>query len=119
MTGGKSMARGNTSGLSLSNRDVSIVLAMVQRGDREHDIAAWFGVNQGRIAEAKAGSHGTIQPASADDLPPSGPPGVKGRRLRGSMLKAVKLLNEKGPDVVKEGIGMLHDGLKQYDTHEG
>lgn len=49
------MARGTVSGLSLSNKDVSVVLGMVARGDREHDIAAWFGVNQGRIAEAKAG----------------------------------------------------------------
>jgi hypothetical protein len=59
------MTRGKTSGLSLSNKDASIVLGMQKRGDREHDIAAWFGVNQGRIAEVKAGSHGALQPADA------------------------------------------------------
>lgn len=57
------MTQGKISGLSLSNRDASIVLGMQKRGDREHDIAAWFGVNQGRIAEVKAGSHGVLQSA--------------------------------------------------------
>jgi hypothetical protein len=28
---------------------------MLARGDRHHDIAAWFGVNQARIAEVKGG----------------------------------------------------------------
>ena len=46
------MSRGKASGITLTNKDASIALGMVARGDREHDIAAWFGVNQGRIAEA-------------------------------------------------------------------
>jgi hypothetical protein len=65
---------------------------MVARDDREHDIAAWFGVNQGRIAEVKGGSHGTIRVAQAQDLPPKGPPGPKGRRLRGAVGKALDVL---------------------------
>jgi hypothetical protein len=42
------MSRGKASGLSLTNKDASIVLGMIARDDRDHDIAAWFGVNQGR-----------------------------------------------------------------------
>ena len=57
------MTRGKASGISLTNKDASIVLGMVARDDREHDIAAWFGVNQGRIAEVKKGSHGSISVA--------------------------------------------------------
>ncbi len=30
-------------------------MGMISRGDRNHDIAVWFGVNQGRIAEVKDG----------------------------------------------------------------
>ena len=45
------MGKANASGHSLTNKDASIILGMVDRGDREHDIAVWFGVNQARIAE--------------------------------------------------------------------
>jgi hypothetical protein len=42
---------------------------MVTRGDRHHDIAAWFGVNQGRIAEVNSGElHPTAPVASASEL---------------------------------------------------
>jgi hypothetical protein len=112
------MTRGKISGLSLSNRDASIVLAMQKRGDREHDIAAWFGVNQGRIAEVKGGSHGPLQSADDKDLPPSGPPGVKGRRLRGSIGKALELLQANGANGLAEAIAILQDAQKRYDTHE-
>lgn len=44
------------------------------RGDRNHDIAAFFGVNQGRIAEIKDGSRFTeVAAANLEDLPPKGP----------------------------------------------
>jgi hypothetical protein len=46
---------------------------MVQRGDRHHDIAAWFGVNQGRIAEVIAGDLHAGAPTATTDLPPRGP----------------------------------------------
>src|ERR1700687_1078181 len=75
------MPRGKASGITLTNKDASVVLGMVLRDDREHDIAAWFGVNQGRIAEVKDGSHG-VSAAPIQDLPPKGPPGPKGRQLR-------------------------------------
>ncbi|WP_244598627.1 hypothetical protein [Rhizobium tubonense] len=47
---------------------------MVARNDRHHDIAAWFGVNQGRIAEVISGrKFQGAAVASTDDLPPPGP----------------------------------------------
>jgi hypothetical protein len=50
------MGKANTGSSSLTNKDASIALGMIVRGDREQDIAAWFGVNQARIAEAKSGA---------------------------------------------------------------
>ncbi|MBX5221423.1 hypothetical protein HJC04_14010 [Rhizobium sp. NLR8a] len=68
------MARAAKSGRVLSLQDASLVKGMIRRGDRHHDIAAWFGVNQGRIAEVNDGHlHPTARIASADQLPPPGP----------------------------------------------
>jgi hypothetical protein len=47
---------------------------MLARGDRQHDIAAWFGVNGGRIAEIATGKvHRNVQAAGKQKLPPPGP----------------------------------------------
>jgi hypothetical protein len=89
--GTRLMARGKASGIQLTTNDARIVLGMVARDDREHDIAAWFGVNQGRVAEAKAGEYGTTSVAPASELPPKGPPGPKGRRLHATAKKAAIL----------------------------
>lgn len=54
--------------------DASIVKGMLDRGDRQHDIAAWFGVNAGRIADIKTGAKfPDVPPAPAHALPPPGP----------------------------------------------
>jgi hypothetical protein len=47
--------RASASGICLSERDAALVKGMLYRGDRQHDIAAWFGVNGGRIAEIATG----------------------------------------------------------------
>lgn len=66
--------RASASGISLTARDVALVKAMLQRGDRQHDIAAWFGVNGGRIAEIATGqSFSHVQSAPLANLPPCGP----------------------------------------------
>lgn len=67
------MGQAMASGIILTNRDASTVLGMVARDNHEHDIAAWFGVNQGRIAGIKGGSHGSIAVVKAQNLPPRGP----------------------------------------------
>lgn len=59
---------------ALSEADAAIVKGMIERGDRQHDIAAWFGVNSGRVADISTGKkHADIPSAPAHSLPPSGP----------------------------------------------
>lgn len=66
--------RACASGIVLSENDAAIVKGMLLRGDRQHDIAAWFGVNGGRIAEIATGFRFTlVEQASVDELPPPGP----------------------------------------------
>ena len=66
--------RAEPSGLGLNERDAALIRGMLKRGDRHHDIAAFFGVNQGRIAEIKIGSRLPGVPAAdPEDLPPKGP----------------------------------------------
>lgn len=68
------MTRAEPSGRKLTAQDAALVKGMLDRGDRHHDIAAWFGVNQGRIAEIKQGiSYENIAPADLAELPPPGP----------------------------------------------
>lgn len=66
--------RAQNSGISLTERDAAIVKAMLRRGDRQHDIAAWFGVNGGRIGEIASGKrHKHVEAAENSNLPPPGP----------------------------------------------
>jgi hypothetical protein len=110
------MAKGKASGYRLSASDARIVLGMQARGDRDHDIAAWFGVNQGRVAEVKDGSRfATTVAAPAEELPPKGPPGIKGQRLRAAIDRAVADLEKGDP---KAALAKLLDARKRYDSHE-
>lgn len=77
------------SGYAIGEAEMPVVLAMVARGDRKHDIAAWFGVNQGRIKQAEQGKWGTPALADNEELPPKGAPGMKGRRLRAAVAEAL------------------------------
>jgi hypothetical protein len=66
--------RAQPSGITLSAADAALIKVMLRRGDRQHDIAAWFGVNDGRVAEiAVSVGFGEVQAASPADLPPRGP----------------------------------------------
>jgi hypothetical protein len=66
--------RAESSGVKLSDADAALVKGMLKRGDRQHDIAAWFGVNAGRIAEIATGhTFQWVLSADADQLPPEGP----------------------------------------------
>ena len=49
------MARAPTSGITLGYRETRIVKGMLARGDRQHDIASYFGVNPARINEIASG----------------------------------------------------------------
>ena len=56
-------------------RETQLVKGMLKRGDKQHDIAAYFGVNAGRIAEVATGEcvYPTAEPADPSNLPPPGP----------------------------------------------
>lgn len=104
--------------MALTNNEASIVLGMVARGDKEHDIAAWFGENQARIAEVKQGSHGAISAAGTTALPPKGAPGPKGRRLHGAVINSLDILKNKGTAGIDEAIEKLSAALDRYNKHE-
>lgn len=98
------MSRGRASGRRVQRADVPIILGMAARGDHDHNIAAWFGLNQGRIAEAKNGEHGQASPAPSHQLPSKGPPGIKGRRLRddvASVLTAMEKMGKKESEFIR------------------
>lgn len=66
--------------MSLSKGEIALVKGMLARGDRQSDIAAYFGVNGGRIAEINTGATGgEIAAALPNDLPPAGPYFISGR----------------------------------------
>lgn len=110
------MARSSASGYSLTRADVRLVLGMIARGDRHHDIAAWFGVNQGRIADAQDGKYGRPDAAPPHELPPQGAPGVKGRRLRNSLDEIRKRLIDGD---IQEALERLNKAVDNYDADEG
>lgn len=62
--------------MALNHREISIVKGMLARGDKQQDIAAYFGVNGGRISEINTGQceEAIGVPATPNhDLPPAGP----------------------------------------------
>jgi hypothetical protein len=101
--------------LALSNKEASIILGMVARGDKRHDIAAWYGENQARIAEVEQGQYGNLTAAPANELPPRGAPGPKGRRLRSKVIKAVESLEKKDPAAA---LAILTGALTDFGKNE-
>ncbi|MGS4991007.1 hypothetical protein ACVDG9_23785 [Roseibium sp. RP-7] len=67
------MSKANRSGISLDEKDAAIVKGMLARGDRQHDIAAWFGVNGGRVADISTGKTFDHVAAVHEGLPKPGP----------------------------------------------
>jgi hypothetical protein len=54
----------------LNIEQVALVKGMLDRGDKQHDIAAFFYENGGRIAEIKTGAkHKEVKAAPKKDLP--------------------------------------------------
>jgi hypothetical protein len=109
------MSRGKASGNHLSTSEARIALGLIARGDREHDIAAWFGVNSGRVTDAKMGKYGTVEAAPALELPPKGAPGLKGRRLRDSVGLALTSLGKGNGG---EAAAILKKAAATYDANE-
>ncbi|WP_223145520.1 hypothetical protein [Aquicoccus porphyridii] len=70
---GRKTAKAERSGITLNDEDAAIAKGMLARGDRQHDIAAWFGVNGGRIADIKTEKTFSHVAPVYDNLPPVGP----------------------------------------------
>ncbi len=96
--------RANPSGIRLSERDAAIVKAMLARGDRQHDIAAWFGVNSGRIGEIASGrAHRGVHPESGSNLPPPGPyPTGRDASVALQALVAAKAAISSAEEIVRQ-----------------
>lgn len=109
------MPKAARSGLSVQSSDVPVILGMIDRGDRNHDIAAWFGLNQGRIKEVKDGQYGTPAIASATKLPPSGAPGVKARDLRAAVRRVHEALKSGDAETALQ---RLEQAMQRFDKNE-
>jgi hypothetical protein len=60
--------------MALDTSDIALIKGMLARGDRQSDIAAFFGVNGGRVAEINTGLRGAeVIAANTETLPPPGP----------------------------------------------
>ena len=101
--------------MAFSNKEASIVLGMVARGDKRHDIAAWYGENQARIAEVEQGDYGNLAAAPVSELPPRGAPGPKGRRLRSKAIKVAEALESND---VTTALKILKDALADFAKNE-
>ena len=78
-------------------------------------IAAWFGVNPGRMKDLKNGKYGTPPLAHPSQLPPTGAPGVKGRHLRESVSRA--LIHLANGDT-EQAMAELSQSAANYDANE-
>ena len=101
--------------MTMTTHDAKIAIGMLARGDNQHDVAAWFGENQARIVEASQGKYGTTEAAPASELPPKGPPGIKGRRLFAFVEKALLALNAGN---TQGAIEQLEAGIERYNRSE-
>ena len=105
----------NRSGHRLGTADIAIIMGMIARNDRRHDIAAWFGVSQERVKDAERGKYGVFPAAPTQSLPQRGPPGVKGRCLR-EALTEVRAQLAKGN--LMTAAKALDAALAEYDADE-
>lgn len=92
--------------MALNNHEISIVKGMLNRGDKQHDIAAYFGVNGGRVAEISSGqTGGAVLAAAAIELPPAGP------IMAGRSALHIKATLEGLRDLINDAL----DEISQYE----
>ena len=99
------MGRAQASGVTLNEQDAALIKGMLRRGDRQHDIAAWFGVNGGRIAEIATGTRfADVECAESGQLPPAGP-----YPKASQALKAIAALVQ-----AKTALSMAENTIRQF-----
>lgn len=92
------MAKADRSGIRVQNWMLPVIFAMLNCGDRKHDIAAWFGLNQGRVKGVEDGQYGKASPAPMSKLPPSGSPGPRALEIRDAVDEIRKLIKAGDAD---------------------
>ncbi|WP_375599857.1 hypothetical protein [Devosia sp. Naph2] len=102
--------------MSLTTKDAAVVLGMVARGDKKHDIASWFGENPARVQEVIAGDYGNLSAAPADQLLPKGSPGIKARRMKGAVTRAIEAIDSGDASAAR---AILVKAIEDYQRHEG
>lgn len=107
------MSKAPRSGNTVNPADVPVIKGMIGKGDRKHDVAAWYGLNQGRIAEVEDGKHGSPLAAPSSSLPPEGSSGPRAKVLRGQMESLRKLIQEGKND---QAILIIDKAIKDFDT---
>lgn len=108
------MTRAEASGIRLSEADAAVVKGMIERGDRQHDIAAWFGVNGGRIGEISSGDKfDWIDAAPTDELPPPGP------YLSGRSAQAAIDALERAKEALLDAVSDIDQALTDTRDAEG
>lgn len=91
--------------IRLTDTDAALVKGMLRRGDKQHDIAAYFGVNGGRIAEVANGtSFAEVPEAGQNELPPAGPYPVAG-----FLLLLHNAIRAKGEENVRRALISLSE----------
>lgn len=88
--------------MALNDQEIAIVKGMLLRGDRQHDIAAYFGENGGRIGEINTGKRGEgVAAAPAHTLPPAGPylAGRSALRARDTLVALRDLVDQAIVDI--------------------
>jgi|ERR1700747_3602352 hypothetical protein len=105
------MSRAEPSGISLTEAEAAIVKGMLSRGDRQHDIAAWFGVNGGRVGDISTGKKFAHVPAeAADQLPPPGP------YLAGRDAHAAMIALEAAAETIHAALSLIREHVKTADA---
>jgi hypothetical protein len=108
------MSRAPASGRTLNDADAALVKGMINRNDRQHDIAAYFAVNGGRIGETSTGKKfAAVTPTNQNALPPSAPYLVLSSTLRGDADALHKdLVKMNANKIMIDRIERIIDGME-------
>lgn len=95
--------------MKLTEEHAALVKGMLARGDKQHDIAAFFGVNGGRIAEIKTGTKfADIKPALKRDLP-----------LQSALASGIAIHEaRKALDRAQAGINAARASLDEFEQRQ-
>lgn len=108
--------RAARSGRTLSADDAALVKGMLNRRDRQNDIAAYFGVNGGRITEINTGEEFPEVQAATSDLPPSAPYVLLPAALRTDIKTA---LQESRTQLSGNLLKVLDEVVLEMDRSDG